>query len=253
MASTFPGKDVGVIQVSFASHRQLLNTRGQVTKGESRITNNESRVVVRRLGLLPYEQAWEAMKSFTAARTRSSADEIWLLEHPPIYTYGVAGRSEHLPDSRCVIPVLKVDRGGQVTYHGPGQIVAYVLLDLQRRALTVRGLIRTLEQAVIDLLLDFGISAARRANAPGVYVGPAKIAALGIRIRHGCCYHGLSLNVDMDLAPFRAIDPCGYAGLEVTQLRDLGVSVPIGSVVDRLAAKLTGQLEIAKHSIQTSS
>jgi len=210
-------------------------------------------VIVRRLGLVPYEQAWEAMKSLTATRTKDSVDEIWLLEHPAIYTYGVAGRSEHLPDAPCFIPVLRVDRGGQVTYHGPGQLVAYVLLDLQRRALTVRGLIRMLEQAVIDSLLDFDISAARRENAPGVYVGAAKVAALGIRIRHGCCYHGLSLNVNMDLAPFRAIDPCGYSGLEVTQLRDLGVSAPIESVGDRLAAKLTAQLESAKHSMQTSS
>jgi len=209
--------------------------------------------VIRRLGLAPYDQTWEAMRSFTAARTRAPQDEIWLLEHPPIYTYGVAGRSEHLPDEDCVIPVLKVDRGGQITYHGPGQLVAYVLLDLQRRALTVRGLVRTLEQAVIDLLSDFRISAVRRENAPGVYVGPAKIAALGIRIRHGCCYHGLSLNVDMDLAPFRAIDPCGYSGLEVTQLRDLGVSAPIERVGDRLAAKLAERLQVVVHPMQTSS
>ena len=193
------------------------------------------------------------MKGFTAARTPASPDEIWLLEHPPIYTYGVAGRSEHLPDTACAIPVLKVDRGGQVTYHGPGQLVAYVLLDLNRRALTARSLIRMLEQAVIDLLLDFGISAARREKAPGVYVGEAKIAALGIRIRHGRCYHGLSLNVDMDLAPFRAIDPCGYAGLEVTQLRDLGVRIPIESVGDRLAVKLTRQLKLAMHRMETAS
>jgi lipoyl(octanoyl) transferase len=221
----------------------------------SRARGGEERgsLVIRRLGVVPYERTWEAMKSFTAARTSATQDEIWLLEHPPIYTYGVAGRPEHLPDARCVIPVLKVDRGGQVTYHGPGQLVAYVLLDLQRRALTVRGLIRALEQGVIDLLLDFDISAERRENAPGVYVGAAKIAALGIRIRRGCCYHGLSLNVDMDLAPFRAIDPCGYAGLEVTQLRDLGVSAPIESVGDRLAAKLTRQLEAAMHPKQTSS
>jgi len=208
---------------------------------------------VRCLGLVSYEQTWEAMKAFTAARTRATQDEIWLLQHAPIYTFGVGGRPEHLPDDDCVIPVIKVDRGGQVTYHGPGQLVAYVLFDLQRRALTVRGLIRTLEQAVIDLVLDFGIPAARRENAPGVYVGAAKIAALGIRIRRGCCYHGLSLNVDMDLAPFRAIDPCGYAGLEVTQLRDLGVSVPIESIGDRLAGKLTARLEAAVHPTQTSS
>ena len=235
------------------SHLQLLNRQRQTTQGESRIANHESRVIIRRLGLAPYEQTWEAMKSFTSARTSATHDEIWLLEHPPIYTYGVAGRSEHLPDAGCAIPVLKVDRGGQVTYHGPGQLVAYVLLDLKRRALTVRGLIRSLEQAVIDLLSDFDISAARRESAPGVYVGEAKIAALGIRVRHGCCYHGLSLNVDMDLAPFRAIDPCGYAGLEVTQLRDLGVRIPIEGVGNRLAVKLTGQLEAALRPSQPTA
>jgi len=205
----------------------------------SRVTSYESRITVRHLGVVAYEQAWEAMKAFTGARTAETADEIWLLEHPPVYTYGVAGRSEHLPDAECTIPVLKVDRGGQVTYHGPGQLVAYALLDLQRRGLTVRSLVRVLEQAVIDLASDYGIAALRRADAPGVYVRDAKIAALGLRIRRGCSYHGLSLNVDMDLAPFRAIDPCGHAGLEVTQLRDLGVDAPIEDIGERLVSRLT--------------
>ena len=216
--------------------------RGQTTTHEARITHRASQITIRRLGLLPYSQAWEAMKAFTAARSAATADEIWLLEHPPIYTYGVAGRPEHLPRADCTIPVLKVDRGGQVTYHGPGQLVAYVLLDLQRRALGVRSLVQTLEQAVIDLACDCGIAASRREAAPGVYVQRAKIAALGLRIRRGCSYHGLSLNVDMDLAPFRAIDPCGHADLEVTQLRDLGVNVPIRDIGERLVAKLTRHL-----------
>ncbi len=214
--------------------------------GASGLTPQAS-LVVRRLGLVSYEQCWEAMKGFTASRTPATADEIWLLEHPPIYTYGVGGRFEHLPSSDCAIPVLKVDRGGQVTYHGPGQLVAYVLLDLHRRGLTVRSLVRALEQAVIDLAFDFGISAARREDAPGVYVQGAKISALGLRIRRGSSYHGLSLNVDMDLAPFRAIDPCGYAGLEVTQLRDLGVAAPIEDIGDRLVSKLTRRLGAAAH------
>jgi len=193
------------------------------------------------------------MKSFTAARTPATADEIWLLQHPPIYTYGVAGRFEHLPSSDCGIPLLKVDRGGQVTYHGPGQLVAYALLDLHRRGLTVRSLVRALEQAVIDLAFDFGISAARREDAPGVYVQDAKLAALGLRIRHGSSYHGLSLNVDMDLAPFRAIDPCGYAGLEVTQLRDLGVCASIEDTGDRLVSKLTGRLRALSKDMEQQS
>jgi len=214
----------------------------RITHRASRIVNSGEGITIRRLGLVPYEQAWEAMKTFTAARTAATSDEIWLLEHPPIYTYGVAGRSEHLPGTDCVIPVLKVDRGGQVTYHGPGQLVAYVLLDLQRSGFTVRGLVQALEQAVIDLMADCGISASRRADAPGVYVRDAKIAALGLRIRRGCSYHGLSLNVDMDLAPFRAIDPCGHAGLEVTQLREVGVDAPIEDIGERLIANLTRHL-----------
>jgi lipoyl(octanoyl) transferase len=223
-----------------------------------RATNHESRVTshgfkVRRLGLVAYEQTWEAMKAFTATRTPATADEVWLLEHQPIYTYGVAGRSEHLPRTDCGIPVLKVDRGGQVTYHGPGQLVAYVLVDLRRYGLAVRGLVRALEQAVIDLGLDFGISALRREDAPGVYVDGAKIAALGLRIRRGCSYHGLSLNVNMDLAPFRAIDPCGHAGLDVTQLRDLGVRAPIEDIRERLLTKLTRHLVPVARGTQTQS
>ena len=211
------------------------------------------RITIRRLGLVPYEQTWEAMKAFTGARTSATADEIWLLEHPPIYTYGVAGRSEHLPSADCAIPVLKVDRGGQVTYHGPGQLVAYVLMDLHRHGFTVRALVRALEQAVIDFVLDFGISAARREDAPGVYVHGAKIAALGLRIRRGCSYHGLSLNVKMDLSPFRAIDPCGHAGLEVTQLRDLGVEAPIEDIGERLVTKLTRLLVPVARGTETQS
>lgn len=199
--------------------------------------------VVRRLGLVNYEPTWHAMQRFTAERTADTADEIWLLEHLPIFTYGVAGRPEHLPRSDSSIPVLKVDRGGQVTYHGPGQLMVYVLLDLRRRGSSVRDLVRVLEQAVIDLLSEFGIAAGRREDAPGVYVRGAKVAALGLRIRRGCSYHGLSLNVNMDLAPFRIIDPCGYPDLEVTQLRDLGIAEPMEQIGDLLLSKLLQQLE----------
>ncbi|MDH5534662.1 MAG: lipoyl(octanoyl) transferase LipB [Betaproteobacteria bacterium] len=179
---------------------------------------------VRQLGRVEYEPTWRAMQKFTAARGPESADEIWLLEHPPVYTIGVAGKAEHLPRVANGIPVVRVDRGGQITYHGPGQIVAYVLLDMRRLGITVRRLVRGLEGAVIDLLGDYGVRAVGSVEAPGVYVGAAKIAALGLRIRNGCCYHGLALNVDMDLTPFHAINPCGYPGLDVAQIRDLGVS-----------------------------
>ena len=190
------------------------------------------------LGTAEYDPTWRAMQSYTAARDASSPDEIWLVQHPPVYTLGVAGRPTHLPRGRDDVPVVRIDRGGQITYHGPGQLVAYVLLDMKRSGLTVRPLVRLLERAVIDLLEEYGISAAGRTEAPGVYVGDAKIAALGLRITRGCCYHGLALNVDMDLSPFHAIDPCGYPGLSVTQLRDLGVTDSIGVVGQRLTHHL---------------
>jgi len=178
---------------------------------------------VRRLGRRDYEPTWRAMQEFTAQRSGATRDELWLVEHPPVYTLGIASRREHLPQADAGIPVAQTDRGGQITYHGPGQIVAYLLLDLRRRGIGVRELVRRMERAVVKLLADYGVAAAGREDAPGVYVGAAKVAALGLRVRHGCCYHGIALNVDMDLAPFAAIDPCGYPGLVVTQTRDLGV------------------------------
>ena len=181
-------------------------------------------VRVLRLGRAEYVPTWRAMQAFTTQRGADSADELWLLEHPPVYTLGVAGRTEHLPRIANGIPVVRTDRGGQITYHGPGQVVLYLLLDLRRRGLSVRPLVRIMEQAVIDLLATYGVAAAGRHEAPGVYVDGAKIAALGLRIRNNCCYHGLAFNVDMDLSPFHAIDPCGYPGLAVTQARDLGIA-----------------------------
>jgi lipoyl(octanoyl) transferase len=180
-------------------------------------------VRVLRLGRAEYEPTWRAMQAFTTQRGADSADELWLLEHPPVYTLGVAGRTGHLPRVANGIPVVRTDRGGQITYHGPGQVVLYLLLDLRRRGLSVRPLVRIMEQAVIDLLAAYGVAAAGRHEAPGVYVDGAKIAALGLRIRNNCCYHGLAFNVDMDLSPFHTIDPCGYSGLAVTQARDLGM------------------------------
>jgi lipoyl(octanoyl) transferase len=177
------------------------------------------------------------MQAFTAARGPDSPDELWIVQHPPVYTVGQAGRVEHLPRYGAV-PVERIDRGGQITYHGPGQAIVYTLLDLPRRALRVRDLVDRLEQAVIDLLAPYNVVAERRAGAPGVYVAGAKIAALGLRVRHGCSYHGVALNVDMDLAPFAAIDPCGYPGLAVTQCRDLGIADSADELGERLAARI---------------
>jgi len=165
------------------------------------------------------------MRDFTDARGPETADELWLLEHPPIFTLGQAGRPEHILEPGA-IPVLRVDRGGQVTYHGPGQLIAYLLLDLDRAHLGVRALVQLLETAVIDLLAGYGISAQARHDAPGVYVDGAKVASLGLRIRRRCSFHGLALNVDLDLEPFQRINPCGYPGLAVTRLVDLGLTTP---------------------------
>jgi lipoyl(octanoyl) transferase len=196
-------------------------------------------VIVHRLGLVDYVPTFAAMQSFTADRDNGTSDELWLCEHPPVFTQGLSGKPEHL---LCDIgvPVVQIDRGGQITYHGPGQVVAYLLLDLKRRGLKVRDLVNRIEQAVIDTLNDYAVAANRRTGAPGVYVGNAKIAALGLRIKGGCSYHGVSLNVDMDLSPFQAINPCGYAGLTVTQLREL---VGEGDTV-RVAAALAEHLEL---------
>lgn len=181
-------------------------------------------LLLRRLGRVDYEPTWRAMQAFTAQRDAHTPDELWVLEHPPVYTLGIAGKAEHLPRTDNGIPVVRIDRGGQITYHGPGQVVIYLLLDMRRRGLSVRPLVRRMEQAVIDLLAESAVAAQGRVDAPGVYVNGAKIAALGLRIRNGCCYHGLALNVDMDLSPFHAINPCGYPGLQVTQMRDLGIA-----------------------------
>ncbi|PZP58381.1 MAG: octanoyltransferase [Azospira oryzae] len=198
-------------------------------------------LVIRRLGRADYVPTWQAMKDFTLSRSAGTLDELWVVEHPPVYTVGQAGRPQHLP-RRSDIPVVPTDRGGQITYHGPGQIVVYLLLDLRRLKLAVRPLVRRMEQAVIDLLSRRGIQAYAREEAPGVYVEGAKIAALGLRIRNGCCYHGLAFNVDMDLSPFEAIDPCGYRGLPVTQARNLGITDPIDALAEELVQNLAATL-----------
>ncbi len=197
-------------------------------------------LLIRTLGRQPYLPVWHAMRAFTDARDADTPDELWLLEHDPVFTLGQAGKREHVL-APGEIPVIPVDRGGQVTYHGPGQIVAYPLLDLRRLGIGVRDLVCRIEQAIIDTLAHWNIVAARREGAPGVYVGDAKIAALGLRVRRGCSFHGLAFNVAMDLEPFRRINPCGYAGLAVTQVVDLGGTSRLAEVEDVLVHELCNQ------------
>ena len=198
---------------------------------------------IRYAGLTDYLSTWQAMKDFTASRTENTPDEIWLLQHPPVYTQGIAGKPEHLLHNNGIL-VIRTDRGGQITYHGPGQVIAYLLLDMRRLKLGVRELVRKMEGAVVDLLGDYNIEAEGSRDAPGVYVEGAKIAALGLKIKKGCCYHGLALNVNMDLVPFASINPCGYSGLRVTQTRDLGVRDGLEVLSSKLGKKLQARLYI---------
>jgi lipoyl(octanoyl) transferase len=200
--------------------------------------------LVRDLGRQSYEPVWRAMQRFTDSRTDETPDELWLVEHDPVFTLGQAGKDEHVlfPGD---IPVLHVDRGGQVTYHGPGQIVLYPLLDLKRLKVGVKDYVCRIEQAMIDTLADWNIHAQRREGAPGVYVNGAKIGALGIRVRHGCTFHGLAFNIAMDLEPFHRINPCGYAGLSVTQLLDLGGPSRLADVEDVLIVELGRQFGLS--------
>ena len=196
---------------------------------------------VRELGVLPYEPTWHAMQHLTQTRDESQEDELWFLQHEAVFTQGQAGKAEHVlfPGD---IPVVQVDRGGQVTYHGPGQLIVYLLLNVRRSGLGVRDLVTAMEQSLIALLADYNIEAHARADAPGVYVGNAKIASLGLRIRRGCSFHGLALNVDMDLDPFQRINPCGYQGLKMTQMRDLIGDVDFSKVQQQLRAHLVRHL-----------
>ncbi len=191
------------------------------------------RCKVRHLGEVDYQSTWQKMQAFTNKRQSQTPDEIWFLQHPPVFTLGKNGKAEHVlkPEK---IPVINSDRGGQVTYHGPGQIVVYTLLDLNRLKIGVRQLVTILEQSIIDLLDSYGIDSCAKSEAPGVYVNNAKIAALGLRVRKGCSFHGLALNVDMDLEPFSRINPCGYRGLKITRLKDLLTDINISSVSDEL-------------------
>jgi lipoyl(octanoyl) transferase len=207
-------------------------------------------VIVKQLGQVDYLPTFEAMQAFTVNRDASTPDELWLLEHPPVFTQGLAGKPEHILQTSD-IPIVQIDRGGQVTYHGPGQLVAYLLLDLRRHKLGVRDLVRLLENSVIGVLADDGITAYGKVDAPGVYVQlknewgeyEAKIASLGLRIKNGCCYHGLALNVSMDLAPFSLINPCGYQGLQVTRMVDLGINKTPADLFGKMADKILQQIK----------
>lgn len=204
-------------------------------------TSIRSGMIFRDLGSCDYTPVWRAMQQFTATRTAHNPDELWRVEHPAVFTQGLNGKSVHVL-SAGDIPVIPVDRGGQVTYHGPGQLVMYLLIDLNRRGIGVRDLVSLMEQSVVSLLAGYGIDANARANAPGVYIGAAKVAALGLRVRGGCSYHGLSLNVDMDLTPFARIHPCGYQGMAVTQLRAFGITDGLPLVAEKLLNYLTEML-----------
>lgn len=198
-------------------------------------------VIVRELGLCDYLPVWERMRSFTDGRDGLTPDEIWLLQHNPVYTQGQG--CTDVPSGHDEIPVVHSDRGGQITYHGPGQLIAYVLIDLRRLRTGVRSMVRLLEQSIIDYLAGMSIVAERKSGAPGVYVSGRKIGALGLRVRRGASYHGLSLNVDMDLSPYASIDPCGYRDLDVTQLRELGVSASMEQVQQELSDRIVMALE----------
>lgn len=216
----------------------------------SAVEEGTSGIVIRQRGRLDYEQSAAEMRAFTDARTPETRDQIWLLEHPPVFTQGQAGKAEHvlMPGN---IPVIKSNRGGQVTYHGPGQLVAYVLLDLHRRGMGIRPLVSLLEEAMVAALETFGIAAHPKSDAPGVYVTRAfdgkqpatrKIGSIGLRVSRGCSYHGLSLNVDMDLEPFTRINPCGYAGLRMTQMRELADNISITQASEELSRQLRHRL-----------
>jgi len=199
-------------------------------------------LLVRELGLVEYQPTLDAMRRFTDERDAATPDEIWLLQHPRVFTQGQAGKAEHVLAAGD-IPVIQAERGGQVTYHGPGQLVAYVLLDLKRLKLGVRDLVTAMEQALVDVLKEYALDAAPKPDAPGVYVEGNKIASLGLRVRRGCSFHGLALNVDMDMEPFQRINPCGYAGLRMVQLRDLVAEpVPLSNVERQLAQALRQRL-----------
>lgn len=201
----------------------------------------KDQVLIRTLGIEPYNPTWEKMQAFTDQRDDETRDEIWLLQHEPVFTQGQAGKAEHLLATGD-IPVVQVDRGGQVTYHGPGQLIVYLMINLRRRKLGVREMVDIMERSLVDLLAEYGVEAYAKPDAPGVYVGNAKIASLGLRVRRGCSFHGLALNLDMDLGPFLRINPCGYAGMPMTQLAELAEMPKLEDLMQKLADQLVGKI-----------
>lgn len=208
-------------------------------------------LLVKHLGRRDYEPVWREMQQFTDQRDTETIDELWLVEHPPVFTQGLAGKAEHVLAAGD-IPVIQVDRGGQVTYHGPGQIVAYPMINLRRHGIGVKSLVHGIEQAIIETLAKYNVSAQRKDNAPGVYVNGAKIASLGLRIRKACSFHGLAFNIDMDLEPFQRINPCGFSGLEVIQLADLAKGVKFTNVENELVQALCEQLNFTAEFTQAA-
>ncbi|ADZ90748.1 lipoyl(octanoyl) transferase LipB [Marinomonas mediterranea] len=206
-------------------------------------------LIVRDIGLVEYEKTWEEMKDFTQTRTKEQPDQIWLLEHPPLFTQGQAGKEEHLIETGD-IPVIQADRGGQVTYHGPGQLIAYVMIDLKRLGMGVRELVSALENAVAAVLKKYDIDAYPKPDAPGVYVNEMKVSSLGLRVRRGCSFHGLALNVDMDLTPFLRINPCGYQGLQMIDMKRLNSTVLMSDVKKDMALELATHLGFQSPMIQ---
>ena len=220
----------------------MIETTSTETAPES------SRLIVRCLGRQPYQSTWEAMKQLTDSRSKQTLDEIWFLQHDPVFTQGQAGKAEHLLATGD-IPVIQADRGGQVTYHGPGQLVGYLMLDLRRKKLGARDLVSNIEQALVQTLQTLGIEAAPRANAPGVYTNDKKIASLGLRIRQGCSFHGLALNIEMDLEPFHRINPCGYQDMEMTQVSALKTKPDFVAIQAELLAQLMSNLGYTERQI----
>tara|TARA_R110001583_G_scaffold26571_2_gene95712 strand:- start:13779 stop:14429 length:651 start_codon:yes stop_codon:yes gene_type:complete len=209
------------------------------------MTDLTNQLTLRYLGVQPYHDTWQAMSEFTSSRDENTIDEIWVVEHPPVFTQGTAGKAEHLLQ-QTDIPVVKSDRGGQITYHGPGQLIVYLLINIRRKDFNVRSLVTIIEQGIIDLLSDYHIQAIAKSDAPGVYVDGKKIASLGLKIRRGCSFHGLALNVDMDLSPFLQINPCGYIGLEMTQCRNEGIDLSVSDLAPLLIEKLNQKLQYSQ-------
>ncbi len=209
-------------------------------------------LIIRQFGLRDYATTWQAMRDFTEQRGDDTADEFWILQHPPVYTQGLSGKAEHLLNPGAV-PIVQTDRGGQVTYHGPGQLILYPLIDLKRKKLGIRALVSALENSTVALLRQYGLQAYARADAPGVYINEEKIASLGLRVRRGCSYHGLSLNINLDLTPFEGINPCGYAGLAVTSLKKLGINIKADEPTPALLTELLKILEYNLDSVTSTS